>query len=219
MTKQRPRKQPLWCDAFSTVAPPLNAHFDLAVAVGIAIIALAHHSRAVLNSTLVRPAVGLLFVLFVPGYVLTAALFPRKNDIDSIERAALSFGLSIVIVIIIGLILNFTPWLIRLETVLICALAFTFVCAVLTVNRRAALSPEKRFSVTWNGVIDSATGSFTESHTRLDKALSAIILISIIASTLTLGYLVASPKGGNVHGTVRVWALKGGRPIIRRSIS
>ncbi len=57
----------------------------------------------------VRIFLGLLFVLFLPGYIFVAALFPKKADVDSIERVALSFGLSIAIVPLIGLILNYTP--------------------------------------------------------------------------------------------------------------
>jgi len=36
---------------------------------------------------------GLLLVLFLPGYSLVAALFPRNDDSDGIERIVLSFGL------------------------------------------------------------------------------------------------------------------------------
>ena len=44
-----------------------------------------------LNETPVRIILGLLLVLFLPGYSLIAALFPRKDDLDGIERIALSF--------------------------------------------------------------------------------------------------------------------------------
>lgn len=57
-----------------------------------------------------RIALGLVFILFCPGYVLTAALFPKDSDLDWIERLALSFGLSIAVVPLIGLGLNFTPY-------------------------------------------------------------------------------------------------------------
>jgi len=56
---------------------------------------------------------AILLVLFVPGYVLVAALFPRNGDIDWIERVALAFGLSIAVVPLLGLLLNFTPFGIR----------------------------------------------------------------------------------------------------------
>lgn len=68
--------------------------------------------------SLARKILGLIFVLFLPGYAATAALFPENDQIDGIERVALTFGLSIAIVPLIGLALNFTPWGIRLDPIL-----------------------------------------------------------------------------------------------------
>jgi uncharacterized membrane protein len=62
----------------------------------------------------VRVVLGLPFVLFFPGYALICLLFPRKGDLDGVERIALSLGLSIAIVPLIGLALNYTSWGIRL---------------------------------------------------------------------------------------------------------
>jgi len=45
----------------------------------------------------------------VPPEGRTAALFPGKDDLDGIERIALSFGLSIAVVPLMGLALNYTP--------------------------------------------------------------------------------------------------------------
>ena len=44
---------------------------------------------------LVRVVAGLILILFIPGFALTWAFFPRKGDIDRRERVALSFALSI----------------------------------------------------------------------------------------------------------------------------
>lgn len=46
--------------------------------------------------------------LFIPGYILIAALFTKKDDLDTIERIALSFGLSTAVVPLLGLTLSFT---------------------------------------------------------------------------------------------------------------
>ena len=70
------------------------------------------------DSNILRIILGLPLVLFFPGYTLMAALFPRRGRIGNIERLALGFGLSLAIVPIMGLILNFTEWGIRLDSIL-----------------------------------------------------------------------------------------------------
>lgn len=57
-----------------------------------------------------RWVLGLAFVLFVPGYCLTEALFPQAEDLDSIARGGLSFGLSVATIPVLVLILNILPW-------------------------------------------------------------------------------------------------------------
>lgn len=64
-----------------------------------------------------RWVAGSIFVLFIPGYVTVQALFPRGRDLDEIERVALSIGLSLAITPLIGLLLNYLPWGIRLDPI------------------------------------------------------------------------------------------------------
>jgi uncharacterized membrane protein len=63
-----------------------------------------------LNETPLRAVLGFIMVLFVPGYVFISALFPGSDELSGIERLALSIGLSICIVVFIGIALNYTPW-------------------------------------------------------------------------------------------------------------
>src|SRR5512147_965433 len=76
---------------------------DLLIIVAYTLVTVASIYLPVLNETIIRSALGLGVVLFVPGYALIAALFPGKKDIDGIERTALSFGLSIAVTPLIGL--------------------------------------------------------------------------------------------------------------------
>jgi len=61
-----------------------------------------------------RNFLGIIFVLFLPGYAFTKALFPKKildsPQLDKIVRIVLSFGLSLALVAIIGLLLYYSPW-------------------------------------------------------------------------------------------------------------
>jgi uncharacterized membrane protein len=47
------------------------------------------------------------------------------ENLDNIERIALSLGMSIALVPIIGLFLNYTPWGIRLTPIVLSLLALT----------------------------------------------------------------------------------------------
>jgi uncharacterized membrane protein len=55
-----------------------------------------------------RMVLGISLVLFIPGFTMVYALF-GDEEIDEIERVALSVGLSICIVVFDGLLLNYTP--------------------------------------------------------------------------------------------------------------
>src|SRR5690349_2109645 len=54
---------------------------------------------------LVRIALGLTYVLFVPGYCLMVALFPRREDLDGVARVGTSIGLSVALVPPLALLL------------------------------------------------------------------------------------------------------------------
>jgi uncharacterized membrane protein len=65
-----------------------------------------------------RVVLGSLFTLFLPGYSLIEALYPRGEELSPLERLALSIGLSLALVPLVGLLLNYTPWGIRLDPTL-----------------------------------------------------------------------------------------------------
>jgi hypothetical protein len=90
----------------------------------------------------IRSALGSIFVLFLPGFAFIKALFPAKvpiktssENMDTIERIALSLGMSLTLVPIVGLILNYTPWGIRLTPITLSLLALTIVLATAAVLR------------------------------------------------------------------------------------
>jgi uncharacterized membrane protein len=54
-----------------------------------------------------RAIVGFALVLFIPGYAASWALFPNHKEIDWVERIALSFGLSISLVVLSVFVINY----------------------------------------------------------------------------------------------------------------
>ena len=81
-----------------------------------------------------RYVLGSIFVLFLPGYSFIKALFPTR-ELDNIERLALSIGMSLALVPITGLLLNYTPWGIRTTPVTLSLLALTTIFATAAIIR------------------------------------------------------------------------------------
>ncbi|MEM4369413.1 MAG: DUF1616 domain-containing protein [Desulfurococcaceae archaeon] len=83
-----------------------------------------------------RYVLGTIYVLFLPGYSLVEALYPREEDLSPLERTALSIGLSLATVPLIGLVLNYTPWGIRLPPIITSLTAFTVSMLITALYRK-----------------------------------------------------------------------------------
>ena len=95
----------------------------LSISTTIAVFTIAENSYPLVY---IRYVLGTVFVLFLPGYSLIKTLFPTK-EIDNIERTALSIGMSLALVPLVGLLLNYTPWGIRVTPVTLSLLSLTII--------------------------------------------------------------------------------------------
>ena len=170
----------------------------------------------VVSETPLRVIVGLPFVLFIPGYALIAALFPEAgtgpvvedddsgesdssddgSGIDGIERVALSFGTSIAVVPLIGLVLNFTPFGIRLTPIVVSVSGVTLVLTAVAARRRWDLPEDERFQVPYKTWLSSARSELFEPETRTDAALNILLAVSVVLAVSSVGYAVAVPQQG-----------------------
>jgi len=174
---------------------PFRLHFevrerpdDLIVCVALALMLVA--LVFVAPDTLARQILGLAFVLFLPGYVATAALFPENDQIDGIERVALSFGLSIAIIPLIGLALNFTPFGIKLDPILAFVSLFIVLVALVAWYRRMRLPEDERYAIVIDFQLD------WHGMPLIDKLLTIGIAVMLIASVSVLAWAIATPRVG-----------------------
>lgn len=142
------------------------------------------------SSNVLRIVLGLPFVLLFPGYVLVIALFPKKEGMGGVERVVLSFGLSIAVASLIGLILNYTAWGITLESTLYSIASFIFILSTIAWFRQRRLTKEARFSIEFQLTVPGWGGGIW------DKTLSVILVVSILGALGMLGYVIAKPKVG-----------------------
>lgn len=117
-------------DLILDAADPRTLPLDLRVIGVWILVTVAAIYLPVVNQTPLRVAAALQFILFIPVYLLIAVLFPGGEDLDWIERIALSFGLSIAVVPLIGLALNYTPWGIRLDPIVTALVLFCIAMGV-----------------------------------------------------------------------------------------
>jgi hypothetical protein len=114
---------------------PLSLWFWAAVAaVAVSLMLISFTSGVVLY---LRYAFGSVLVLFLPGYALIEALYP-KRELDELTRFALSIGLSLALVPLIGLVLNYTPFGIRLIPVALSLAGLTVILLVVALTRKHA---------------------------------------------------------------------------------
>ena len=147
---------------------------------------------------------GLPLMLFFAGYTLITALFSKKSALDGIERLALSFGLSIAVVPLIGLILNYTPLGIRLYSILISVTIFILITSVAAWHRRRRLAQVERFTISFNLGLANWRG-----QRPVDKILSIILIVAILGAVGTLIYVMATPKVGEKFTEFYVLGLEG----------
>lgn len=145
-----------------------------------------------LSGSFIRTILGIPMVLFIPGYVLISALFPKKTDLDTIERIALSFGLSIAVVTLLGLLLNFT-FGIRLIPILITLCIYSIILTYIAVYRRRKLPEDIRFSVQLHKIYDIVSEEIVTKN-RTDKILTIILIFSIILVIGMITYIITMPK-------------------------
>lgn len=125
---------------------PRHLPWDLILIFLLAILAMIAVFNPNLNESFIITILALPFFLFFPGYLLIYILFPKKDTLDDMERLLFSFGLSLIIAPIIGLLLNYTPFGIILIYILFALSIFTALMSIIAFIRRWKLAEEDRYT-------------------------------------------------------------------------
>jgi uncharacterized membrane protein len=182
---------------------------DLIAVLAVVGVAVASMLVPGLRETPLRVIFGVPLVLFLPGYVFIAALFPGTgaasdqagatqwldNGISGIERLVLSIGLSVVIVPLLGLLIHFSPWGLVLEPVIISIVMFIFAWTAIAAARRFQRPPDERFSVPVRDWIRAARPD--GDQTMGTRLLNVVLVVSVLVAVGSVGYAVAVPEQGD----------------------
>ncbi|NHN46671.1 DUF1616 domain-containing protein [Halostella sp. JP-L12] len=175
---------------------------DLGIAVFFAAVTCAVVLIPRTRSTLLAPAFALPFSLFLPGYVLTAALFPERSRTDrpgeqtfskraaagrltGIERVTVSVALSAVVVPLLGTGLILAGVGLRLLPVTVSVAAVILVGTTIAAHRRTSLPPEVRFRVPFAALYAAIGDGLRGPSSRTSAAVNAVLVLSILLAVGT----------------------------------
>lgn len=172
-----------------------------------------------LSETPLRIPLGLVFVLFLPGYALAAALYPGEerarstadSETDSTnlhsesqrnrlleaplslgERVVLSLGMSVSIVPLLGLVLHFGLGAVELRSIIGSISAVTLASTVVGMIRRSALPPSDRFHVPYERWYAAARTSVSDAESRPDAVLHLSVVVVLLLAVGSVGYAVVA---------------------------
>lgn len=188
---------------------------DLVAVAALSILACGVVVAADGGATPLRIALGAPLLGFLPGYAVVAALFPRKRraessrsnepesagatpagvrdrGVDAIERVALAVGLSVAIVPLSGLALDYLAG-IRLLPIATTVTGLTLFAAAVAAARRARLSPTDRFAVPYRGWIAAARSETIDSGSRADVVMSGLVVLGLLVAASSIVYAASAP--------------------------
>ena len=146
----------------------------------------------VLPESWMRAILGFPFIIFFPGYVLVATLFPGKENLSATARIALSLGLSIVVAVFIGLLLDLTPWGIGLYSFLLSLSLFILLTSGIAWYARSRISPEERFGIDFRLPLHSLSLTLRTAG-KWHRSLVIILLCVILGGSGALSYIMTKP--------------------------
>jgi uncharacterized membrane protein len=150
-----------------------------------------------LSETPLRVLLALPVMLFIPGYYIILALFPKESDIDLTERMVLSICVSLAVVPLIGLGLNFTPWGIRLDPIIRAITVFTLVVIIVAHYQRTRVPADEQFRMPFFTIAHTILKEILPSGPRrIDRFLGGVLAFGIIIALLTTIFILAVPQEG-----------------------
>lgn len=141
------------------------------------------------NQTSLRIIFALPILLFLPGYLLIAAIFPRREELSGIERFTLSIGLSIAIFVFDGFAISVTQWRFRPTSIIYSLSLIILILTLITLLVRLRIPEDRRFYLDlsiFSGFIESLRSD--ERPSDIEKALIIALAGSIIIASGMLVY-------------------------------
>jgi uncharacterized membrane protein len=139
-----------------------------------------------------RILLGLAFMLYVPGYLLQVLLYPRRGDLDSVERLGLSIGLSIALVPLTALLLDYLPWGLHFWPIVLGQSLLVLLLLLAALARRLSLPATETYEPVLHPRVKAWWRNLELVDRRLYLLAGGALLLAVIA--LAWVYFVPPPN-------------------------
>jgi len=110
--------------------------YDLILIDLLSIFAITTYFIHHLNINLLHDVIGIIYMVFIPGYMFMVILLPKKSSLGTIIRLGLSIGISLPITSLIGMVLYYTKYGISINSLLIPLAILTIILSIFAIRRR-----------------------------------------------------------------------------------
>ncbi|SFR67067.1 DUF1616 domain-containing protein [Halogeometricum limi] len=180
---------------------------DLLVVVGFTAFTAMLVFAPPVDSPPLRAFCGAVFVLFVPGYALLAVLFPERISSDRVrladdirlsirrgltdlERAVLSFGTSLALAVLVGLLVDVSPWRLGLVPVFAGLGSLTVLFALGAVVRRRRTAASRRFDPDLFRGLRTGASAWLRPSSGTEVVLNVLLVLAVLLA----GYSFVAPQ-------------------------
>jgi uncharacterized membrane protein len=110
--------------------------YDLILIDLLSIFAITTYFIHHININLLHEVIGIIYMVFIPGYMFMVILLPKKSSLGTIIRLSLSIGISLPFTSLIGLALFYTKYGISINSLLIPLAILTLILSIYAITRR-----------------------------------------------------------------------------------
>ena len=210
-----------------------GAAMDLFAVSGFAVVATIILIVLDVTLPLVRAAVGIPLLVFLPGYVTVSLFLPRDTSpqrvatgtgsniatgskigtessiidgrsVSDLERVALSVGVSFALLPILALVIAATPWGFAEPIVIGTVSGFSLAVAFLALVRRLSIPADERYRVSPGRRIETARRVLFETDSTVHTAVNVALVVSMILALTTLGYAFVAPQDGESYTSLQL---------------
>lgn len=169
-------------------------NFDLLMVIILTTLSVIFILLPPFNQTFLRIIFALPLLLFLPGYMLIAAMFPRNGELSGLERFTMSIGFSIAITVFDGFGLNYTHWGFRPYSITLSLSIIICIFLIITfIQRWRYKSQSYGFSIKdlrafYKILLKKENEIVPEHDPAIEKMLIKTMIIAIIVVTAMLIY-------------------------------